>query len=460
MFKKSDPKRSESLEPGPRPSRLPVGLSALSHRNYRLFFFGQLISVTGTWMQTMAQAWLVLKLTGSAFDLGLINVFQFAPVLVLGLVGGVLADRFPKRTVLVITQASSGMLSAILGILVFTNAVQLWHVYALALALGIVKAFDMPTRQAFVVEMVGKEDLVNAVALNSAVFNAARLIGPALAGIVLGVVGIAACFGVDAISYLAVIAGLLMMRIEPFKGIRPRAGIKELREGLAYVKMTPAVLLPIAIIGFMATFALNFKVWLPLLAENDFHIGASGFGLLYSMVGAGSLVGALFIAFIGREPRRSLMLVTAVMIGVLEVGLAVVSAIPLSLVFALLLLPGMGFCNTTTSAMANTLVQMITPDHLRGRVMSVYTTVFGGTAPFGSLMTGSTAKLFGTPVSIAIGGIITAIATIIAAMLAGVLRHPSTDVQPPAAPTRPSVNRQPAGSRVTTPSSVSTSGND
>ncbi|HET7092172.1 MAG TPA: MFS transporter, partial [Thermomicrobiales bacterium] len=258
--------------------RLPRGFAAFRHRNYRLYFSGQLISITGTWIQTLAQSWLILSLTTSPLMLGLVSVCQFAPVLILGLIGGVAADRFPKRSVLVVTQSLFGLVSAAIAILIWTHTIQLWHVFALALLLGVVSAFDMPTRQAFVVEMVGPDDLTNAIALNSSVFNAARIVGPAIAGVLLATVGTAACFAIDAVSYIAVIAGLLMMRLESRPVAMAGSHLDRLREGLSYVRRTPNIYLPIFLIGLIATFGMNFNVWVPLLAKQDLDIGAGGFG--------------------------------------------------------------------------------------------------------------------------------------------------------------------------------------
>ena len=228
------------LSPPRKRSRLPRGLAAFKHRNYRLFYSGQLISVTGTWMQTLAQSWLVLTMTSSAFLLGLVSVFQFAPMLVLGLFAGAVADRVPKRTLLVTTQAISAVLAGTLAVLTFTDTIQLWQIYLLGFLLGVNNSFDMPTRQAFVVEMVGKEDLPNAIALNSSLFNAARIVGPAVAGVLLAVFGPAVCFAINSVSYIAVIGGLLMMRVAPL--VRPRVTqrrLDQIREGLVYVRRTP-----------------------------------------------------------------------------------------------------------------------------------------------------------------------------------------------------------------------------
>jgi MFS family permease len=388
------------------------GLSAFKHRNYRLFFFGQLISVIGTWMQTTAQAWLVTDLTSSAFRVALVAVFQFLPVLFLSLVGGMIADRLPKRNLLVFTQIASALLAAILAVLVWTDRVELWQVYVLALCLGIVNSFDLPARQAFVVDMVGKGDLVNAVALNSALFNAARIVGPAIAGILIATVGVAICFAFNAVSYIAVIVGLLMMRLKTVPRATNRGGLAEMREGIAYVRTTPVLLLPIILVGFVATFGMNFNVWIPLLAKHELKTGAGEFGALTAALGVGSLIGALVLAFMGKRPQYNVMISTAALLGLANLVLAIAGAIPLAVGVALAILPLNGFAMTTTMAMANSIVQTESRDELRGRVMSVYMMVFGGTAPFGALLAGLIASALGTPASIAIGGLVTFAAAI------------------------------------------------
>jgi MFS family permease len=338
--------------PGPG-TRLPRGLAAFRHRNYRIFWFAQLASLTGTWMQSLAQSWLVLSLTGSAFHLGLINVCQFGPTLLLGLVGGVVADRVPKRRLLLVTQALAAAFVALLALLVATDAVRLWQIYAVALALGVVNAFDMPARQAFVAELVGKDDLMNAVALNSALFNASRVVGPALAGLLLAQVGAAICFVLNAASYLPVLVGLARMRLAPRPpDEEPATGLERLRQGLAYVRATPAVLLPLALVGAVATFGMNFNVWVPLLAKRDFATGAGGFGLLMAAMGLGSLAGALTLAFAGRRPRRGPMFAMAAAFGLLEGGLALAGAAAAPIALALLLMAGVGFAMSTTMALA------------------------------------------------------------------------------------------------------------
>lgn len=386
---------------------MPRGLAAFRYRNYRLFWFGQLISVTGTWMQSLAQSWLVLTLTPSAFLLGLVSVFQFAPVLAIGLFAGVIVDRVRKRNLLVVTQALSGVLAGLLAVLTWSGHIELWMVYAIAFLLGTVNAFDMPTRQAFVVEMVGKDDLMNAIALNSSLFNAARIIGPAVAGVLLAAVGPAAAFGINSLSYLAVIAGLLMMKLGPHVDVARGRGLEQLRQGLHYVRSTESILRPIMLVGLVATFGMTFNVWIPLLAKQDLHSGAGGFGLLMAASGVGSLIGALALAFLVTSVKRWMLYSTAGALGALDIVLALVGAIPLAIGIAMLVLAAIGFCSTTTMAMANTTVQTSAPDELRGRVMSVYTTVFAGTAPFGALIAGAIASSFGTPVSLLVGGIVT-----------------------------------------------------
>jgi MFS family permease len=418
------PSEPAAQRPTPRSPSLPRGLAALNHRNYRLFFAGQLVSVTGTWMQTLAQSWLVLTLTASAFRLGLVNVLQFTPILFLGLFAGVFADRFAKRSILIATQACSAMIAGTLAILDWTGRVELWQVYALALSLGIVNSFDMPARQAFVSEMVAPADLMNAIALNSSVFNAGRLVGPAIAGLLLAAYGTAICFAFNALSFLGVIGALLLMRVAKGPKRRRGAGFAQLREGLAYVKNSSSLLLIFMLVGFCASFGLNFNIWVPLLARNEFATGASGFGLLMSALGLGSLAGALSLAFFGRGPSTTRMVTTAAILGATELMLATASWLGAPIPIALLIVPVTGFAMTSTMSMANTLVQSSTPDALRGRVMSVYMTVFAGTIPFGALLAGATSTALGTPASVAIGGSVTVIAATFVAIRGGIISTP------------------------------------
>ena len=280
------------------------GLSALSHRNYRLFFGGQLVSLIGTWMTAVAQSWLILQLTGNPFDLGLLTVAQFGPVLVLGLFGGLIADGLPKRRTLYVTQTVAMAVSFTLFVLAATHTVQVWHVFVLATIMGIRNSVDMPTRQAFAVEMVGREDIGNAVALNSAMFNVARIIGPAIAGLAIGAFGVSIAFLIDALSFLAVLLGLYLMveadlRPAP-RFVRPTSASEvftNLADGLRYVRRTGMIFLSVTIVGVVATFGINFSILIPPLAADVLHVGASGYGFLMAASGLGSLLAALAIAF-------------------------------------------------------------------------------------------------------------------------------------------------------------------
>ncbi len=391
-----------------RGRRLPEGLRAFRHRNFRLFWTGQLVSLIGTWMQAVAQGWLVLQLTHDPVVLGLLGAVQFLPVLVLGLFGGVVADAVPKRPALVVTQSSAGILALILGLLDASGNVQVWEVFVLAACLGLVNAFDMPIRQSFVVEMVGRSDVANAVALNSAVFNAARIVGPAVAGILIAIVGIAACFLLNAASYVAVVAGLMLMRPAdlrppPVSALQRtwHSVLGQLAEGLRYVRNTPTVLLAIVVIGIVATAALNFPVLLPLLAQDVLHGDSTTYGFLSAAAGVGALVGALAIAF-GKLPTIRSLLVGATVVGIAMLGLAAFRWLPLSLV----MVAAAGWGTIAMAATTNTIIQLTTPDQLRGRVMSVYTTVFAGSTPIGAIFAGEVAGRAGTPAAFAVAGVI------------------------------------------------------
>ena len=390
---------------------------ALRHRNFRLFWFGQLISLVGTWMQSIAQAWLVLLLTGDPFWLGIVAAVQFLPVLVLGLFGGIVADLLPKRRTLVGTQVASMVLAFTLALLSFTGAVQVWHILVLGAGLGLVNAVDMPTRQSFVIEMVGREDVGNAVGLNSAIFNGARIVGPAVAGLLIGAFGVTACFALNGVSYLAVIAGLLLMRDSELQRTvlmaRPRSAGEvgaNLAEGLRYVRRTPSVMLAVSVVGVVATVGMNFNVLVPALAQGVLGVGATGLGFLMGAMGVGSLVAALSVAAM-RRPRIRILLLGAFTLGALEIVLAVVHSFPAALVAIF----GAGAGGIAMAATANATIQLAVPDALRGRVMSVYTTVFAGSTPIGGLIAGSIASTFGTPVAIGLGGA----ASVLTAVVAG-----------------------------------------
>ena len=392
--------------------RFTAARRALKHRNFRLFFFGQLISVTGTWMQTLALGWLLGTLVGwdkAVVYIGLLGAVQFMPVLVLGLFGGIIADIWPKRMTVIGTQTAAGLLALALAALVYFDLVEVWHVFVLAFLLGIVNAVDMPARQSFVVEMVGGDDIANAVALNSAVFNGARIIGPAIAGILIGVLGTALCFFLNGLSYGAVVISLLAMRdseLRPADRLAMPRSLSAMREnlgeGLRYVWHTPIVLLAISVIGFVSTFGMNFNVVLPVMAANVLKVGSSGYGLLFTAMGAGAMISALAVATLQR-PRVRVLLGGGVVLGIAELVLASTTNYPVAL--AAVFFAGVGAI--ATAASANSLIQITVPGPLRGRVMSVYTTVFAGSTPIGNGLTGGVGGLWGTPAALLMNGAVT-----------------------------------------------------
>ncbi len=387
---------------------------AFKYRNYRLFFSGQLVSVIGTWMQSTSEAWLVVDLlNASALQLALVSVCQFGPVLFLGIPSGILADRFSKRNILLFTQTVFGLLALTMTTLIVTHTVQLWHVYAVALIYGVNTSIDQPARQSFVSEMVGREAVMNAVSLNSAVFNSGRVVGPAVAGGLLAIFGPAVCFGINAASYIAVLIGLSMMNVKPNLQRVSGSALKGIREGIAYVRATPAILRTIVLIGFIGTFAVNFNVWIPLLAQDDFKAGAGTYGLLMASMGVGSLSGALSLAlFGGRRPNRKRMLAAAMGLGIAEIALAVVASIPLPVYIGMVSLALVGFLSSNAMATANSTVQTTASDQYRGRVMAVYMTVFSGTTPLGALAAGFIAEHFSAPASVACGGFVAFVAAL------------------------------------------------
>ncbi len=419
--------------PSARAVRAFEGWRALRHRNYRLFFAGQLVSLVGTWMQTLAQGWLVLELTHEAWVLGLVAAAQFTPVLILGLFGGLIADAAPKRRILVATQTGAMLLAFALWLLTASGVVQVWHVVALAFGLGIVNAVDMPTRQAFAVEMVGRRDIGNAVALNSAMFNSARIIGPAIGGLAIGLFSISTAFLLNGLSFLAVIGGLLLMRDSelhvPPRIARPstvEGVVHDLGEGLRYVRRTHTVLLAITVIGLVSTFGMNFSVLTPPLTVELLHGDATTYGFLMTAMGVGSLLAALAIAFSGRAGPR-LIGAGALVLGLSEIVLGGSHVLALSL--AAMFVGGLGAIAMT--ATANTVIQLTVPDQLRGRVMSVYTTVFAGSTPFGGLSMGAIASGFGSAVAMAVGGAISVVVGVIGLVWINRIRQ-----RPPAEVTR------------------------
>ncbi|HLI07971.1 MAG TPA: MFS transporter [Ktedonobacteraceae bacterium] len=388
--------------------RLLQAFTSLRHRNFRLYWFGQLISLMGTWMQATGQSWLVLELTHSAVQLGLVGALQFLPVLLFSLFGGVFADRWLKRSVLLVTQTAAMLQAFVLWLLIATGTIQLWHIYVLAILLGITSCLDQPTRSAFVIELAGREDLPNAVALNSSLMNLARIVGPGLGGIIIAISGVAMLFLLNALSFLAVIVALALIRTHELfaQPLEDRTNRRQntqntwqsLREGLDYVWKTPAVVLVIVVVGLVLLFGANFSVVLPLFATDVLHAGATGFGFLSAAMGVGSLVSALWLAWSNRRPTIRGILLGTLIFSVLEAFFALSHIYLLSLV----LIASVGGVETIFAAMATTMLQAIAPDHLRGRVISVYILFFTGSIPPGYLLAGWLSASYGAPIGLLI----------------------------------------------------------
>ncbi|HET9224111.1 MAG TPA: MFS transporter [Roseiflexaceae bacterium] len=372
---------------------LPPMLRALRHRNYRLLFFGQLISLCGVWMQITAQGWLVLRLTDSPLWLGLIAAAQSLPVLVISLPAGALADRAPKRLVLLAVQTIAMLSALLLAMLLFTGMIEVWHVLVAALVGGIVSAVENTTRQAFTIELVGREDLMNAIALDSMVFNGTRIIGPAVAGVVVAAIGEAAAFLFNGLSYLGVIAGLLLMRLDDFRApARSSSAGGDLRAGIAYILGEPKVRLLLLQVGLLAVFGLAYVPLLPSFARDVLGGDALIFGLVASANATGALCAALMIALLGdRLPRVKLMTIALLSYSIFLGGFTLAR----DLLPAVLLIAGVGWSGITAFTISNTLIQAIVPDSLRGRVMSVYVLIVMGLSQVSGLMLAGIAELVG-----------------------------------------------------------------
>lgn len=395
------------------PESVTRGFNALRVRNYRLYWISQVISLTGTWMQTTAQTWLVLRITGSPFALGLITTLQFLPVTIFVLFGGVLADRLPKRPTIIATQTLALIQAAIFGALVSTHAIQLWHLYILAVVQGIITAVDNPVRQAFVAEMVGREDLINAVALNSMVFNGARIIGPAVAGVVIAWLDIAPTLFLNAISFVPVIIALLMMNPAAMFNVPPTSSgsvIEQLKEGVRYAVRTPTILLVLIVLMAIGTFGYNFTVVIPLIAYKILLTDSVGFGALWSFLGVGSLVAAVTTAYARQITIRRLLIAGGAFS---LIFLAVAFSTQFGLTAILLVV--LGFAGITFATSSSTLLQLSTPDALRGRVMSLNTLLFVGSTPIGGLLIGTLSEFSSVPLALFICGILCLTGVIVAA---------------------------------------------
>lgn len=383
--------------------RLREAFPALTYSNYRYFWFGQCISLIGTWIQNTGQSWFVLTLTDSPWKLGLVGAMQFLPVMILSLFAGVIVDRFPKKRILLITQTASLVWALVLAVLVLTGRVQYWHILALAAALGITNAIDNPTRQAFMVELVGRDHLMNAVALNSSIFNAARIVGPAIAGFLIGKLGIGWCFVLNGLSFVPVILGILMIRpLAVRRSVQRKRVMQEIGDGLRYISGRSTLLTTVMLVAVVNIFAMNFSVLTPVLARSVLKLDASGYGFLMSAMGFGSLIGALAVAVRSRSgPGAAILRVMPFAVS----ALLFATGFARTVTSAAVLMAVTGLANILFTTNANSTMQLNSDDEYRGRAMSVYMLVFGGTSPIGNLVSGQIIERYGASAAYMILGV-------------------------------------------------------
>lgn len=381
---------------------------ALTHKNYRYYWSGQCVSLIGTWVQNIAQSWLVLSLTGSPFLLGLLGTIQFLPITIFSLFAGVFIDKYPKRKILIITQTISMVLAFILSALIFTNHVKYEYVLILALILGFSNTIDMPTRQAFTVEMVGKEDVMNAIALNSATFNLARIAGPAIGAIFMALFGTGWCFLINGFSFMAVIFSLLKLKVNPYvrKKVSNSNMLKEIKDGLVYITQNPILLQTILMVLVVGIFVFNYNILIPVFTKGVLHQGEKIYGLLMAALGIGSLIGAIMVSIKSKSgPKIKTLIMSSMIISILLISVGLSK----NYYITAILLVMTGLFNIWFSTTANSTLQINTKDEYRGRVMSVYSLVFAGATPIGNMFAGLTSDRFGAGVSFMLSGILTII---------------------------------------------------
>jgi len=386
--------------------------ASLRNPNYRTFFTGQAVSLIGTWMQSIAQSWLVLELTGSGTALGLVVALQTLPILLLGPYGGVVADRLDKRRLMMGLQSMMGVLALVLGTLTITGEVRLWHVYVLAFLLGLNNCFENPARQSFVLEMVGPKDLRNAVSLNSVLVNSARAVGPAIAGIIIATGGLGVCFLLNALSFIAVVTSLWRLDVSRLQPSVPTGRARgQLREGFAYVRRTPVLAIPLLMMGLVGCLAYEFQVVLPVLADRTFHGDARTYGFMTGAMGVGAVIGGLYVAARGTTGLRSLVRSTAIF-GVVIAGAALAPNFALELVAMALV----GAASVAVLSMGNSTLQLEAAPHMRGRVMALWAVAFLGSTPIGGPIAGAVSEQFGGRAGLLLG----AAACLVAAALGAV----------------------------------------
>ncbi len=382
------------------------------HRNFLIFWSGQGFSLIGTWMQNVGQAWLVLQITGSPFKLGLVSTMQFLPVMLFSVFAGPFVDRFPKRKVLIFTQTTLMLLAFILSTLTFLHVVQYWHILVLAFLLGMVNTLDVPTRQSFVIELAGRQDLMNAISLNSTVFNMARILGPAAAGLLIGLIGIAPCFLLNGISFLAVIISLFFINVPDYRA--PRVSVEKRRnplsgvlasigQGLEYIGRNPHILLPLVLMAVLSTFVMNFNIVVPTFVKLELSGNATSFGLLMTAMGVGSFAGGLALTLRSAGGPKAVRLIAG---GLGMSGFFLVAGFQRSFALSAVLLALTGFFSVTFASSCNAYVQSNSIDSMRGRVMSIYSLVFGGVTPVGSLYAGALVDAASASVCMIVSGTI------------------------------------------------------
>ena len=418
--------KEEFVAPASPRSRVATAVRALRHRNFQLFFAGQLISLIGTWMQTVAQSWLVYRLTGSTLLLGTVGFASQIPVFLVAPIGGVVADRFNRQRIVITTQTISMILASILAGLTLTHRIQVWQIILLAAGLGVVNAFDIPARQAFLMDMVGREDLMNAIALNSSMFNGARILGPAVAGIVVALVGEGWCFFANAVSYIAVIVGLSMMKItHPLNLANEASPIEHILEGFRFVVRAAPIRAILLLLGLVSLVGTPYSVLMPVFARQILHGGARELGLLMGATGVGALLGALSLAT--RVGVRGLGKIIAMCAGGFGTSLILFAFSKLFWLSMILLMP-VGFTMMVQMASSNTLLQSMVPDQMRGRVIAVYSMMFMGMAPFGAFFAGAIAHRIGAPWTVASGGVACIAGAIVFGMRAAEIPARSTGI--------------------------------
>jgi MFS family permease len=421
---KKDPDR-QTVTPKEKHSYLPSTFASLRHRNYRLFFFAQMVSLIGLHMQWTAQSWLVYDITDSRVDLGLIRMVQTLPLAILPLFGGLIADYFKKRSVLILTQSLAILPPVVLALIVFAGVTQIWHIALLAFLSGVVVSFDMPARQAFVIEMVGREDLMNAISLNSGIFNTARILGPLVAGRMIAAVGIAYCFLANGLSFLPVIIALVLISVSGGETTRRRESpLKRLRGGFAYVKGDIRLVGLFCLLTIIGVFGFSYMALMPAFAKDVFGRGPKGYGDLMAFNGIGAVAGALFVATMAKRGGRLKLLFGGILI--LSCALTAFSfATHVTSGAAQLLFVGFGMVMFMTTA--NTLVQTIVPDEYRGRVMGIWTIFFGGSLPIGSITAGVAGQYIGLSMTVKIGSLVCLSSALAASLLLSKIRRSNAE---------------------------------